>query len=156
MASTSGFLLRRQFLLSGASFCALVLTGCGTLFHPERRGQCAGRLDWKVVALDALGLVLFVVPGAIAFAVDFYTGAIYLPPCDVGLSPTSDQQNDQPLAVRHIPRGKISQEQIETIVASHVGQPIDLAEGNYSSQPLNSIDEFWQQVHRLTGKQATG
>jgi len=32
-----------------------------------------------VVALDAIGLLFFFVPGVIAFAVDFVTGAIYLP-----------------------------------------------------------------------------
>ena len=147
MAVTSRFLQRRQFLLAGASFGTLLLTGCGTIFHPERRGQCEGRLDWKIVALNAVGLVLFIVPGAIAFAVDFYTGAIYLPPCDVGDS----SPNDHPLVVRHVPHGDISREQIEAVVSEHAGQPIELAENNYSSQPLDSIDEFWQQVRRLTG-----
>lgn len=147
MAVTSRFLRRRQFLLAGASFCALISTGCGTVFHPERRGQCAGRLDWKIVALDAVGLVLFLIPGLIAFAVDFHNGTIYLPPCDVGLSSPSDQ----PLVVRHVPRGDISREQIESVVSSHAGQPIDLAENNYTSEPLSSIDEFWQKVRRLTG-----
>ncbi len=150
MAVTSRFLLRRQFLLAGTSFCALTLAGCGTVFHPERRGQSAGRLDWKIVALDALGLVLFLIPGIIAFAVDFHTGAIYLPPCDVGLS----SPGNQPLVVRHVPGKKISREQIEAVVSSHVGQPIDLAESNYSSQPLKNIGEFWQKVHRLTGTQS--
>ena len=152
MAVTTRFLRRRQFLLAGASFCALISTGCGTVFHPERRGQCAGRLDWKIVALDALGLVLFLIPGIIAFAVDFHTGAIYLPPCDVGLS----SESDQPLVVRHIRSGKISREQIEAEVGSHVGQPIDLVKSNYTSEPLNSIDEFWQKVRRLTGKLSAG
>ncbi len=152
MAVTPRFLRRRQFLLAGASFCALLSTGCGTVFHPERRGQPAGSLDWKIVALDALGLVLFLIPGIIAFAVDFHTGAIYLPPCGVGLSSSSDQ----PLVVRHVPGKKISREQIEAEVSSHVGQPIDLAKSNYTSEPLNSIDEFWQKVRRLTGKRPAG
>ena len=33
-----------------------------------------------MVLLDAAGLLLFIVPGVIAFAVDILTGAIYLPP----------------------------------------------------------------------------
>ena len=152
MAVTSRFLLRRQFLLAGASFCTLTLTGCGTLLHPERHGQPAGSLDWKIVALDALGLVLFFIPGVIAFVVDFYTGAIYLPPCEVGLSSPSNP----PLVERHIPRENISREQIEVVVSSHVGQPIDLVASNCSSQPLSSIDDFWQKVHRLTGNQPAG
>ena len=47
--------------------------------HPERKGQRPGKLDWTVVGLNAVGLLLFFVPGVIAFAVDFATGAIYLP-----------------------------------------------------------------------------
>ena len=153
MAVSSRFLLRRQFLLVGTGFCASsILTGCGTVFHPERRGQPAGSLDWKIVGLNALGLILFVIPGIIAFAVDFHTGAIYLPPGGVGLS----SRNNRPLVVRHVPREKISREQIEAVVSSHAGRPIDLAGSNYSSQPLGSIDDFWQKVHRLTGNQPAG
>src|SRR3954447_22013014 len=59
---------------------ALFLASCGTLLYPERRGQPAGRLDVGVVALDGIGLLVFLVPGIISFAVDFATGAIYLPP----------------------------------------------------------------------------
>lgn len=48
--------------------------------YPERRHQPRShQIDWKVAALDGLGLLLFFVPGVIAFVVDFYTGAIYLP-----------------------------------------------------------------------------
>ena len=53
--------------------------GCGTLLYRERIGQPRGKLDVFVVLLDSVGLVYFVVPGLIAFAVDFATGAIYLP-----------------------------------------------------------------------------
>jgi hypothetical protein len=53
--------------------------GCGTLLYRERVGQPRGKLDAFVVMLDSIALVYFVVPGLIAFAVDFATGAIYLP-----------------------------------------------------------------------------
>jgi hypothetical protein len=76
---------RRQFIshalipaLAGATACGL--SGCGALLQSERCGRPHGNdLDWKIAALDGLGLLLFFVPGVIAFAVDFYTGAIYLP-----------------------------------------------------------------------------
>src|SRR4029077_13755883 len=61
-------------------FLALQVVSCGTLLYPERRGQPVGPLDAGVVALDAVGLLLFFVPGIVAFAVDFATGTIYLPP----------------------------------------------------------------------------
>lgn len=55
------------------------LSACGTILYPERRGQVSGEIDVGVVALNALGLLFFFVPGVIAFGVDFATGAIYLP-----------------------------------------------------------------------------
>lgn len=57
----------------------LQLTACGTILYPERKGQRAGRLDPAIVVLDAIGLLFFIIPGVIAFAVDFNNGSIYLP-----------------------------------------------------------------------------
>ncbi|GAB3465432.1 polyribonucleotide nucleotidyltransferase [Azotobacter salinestris] len=56
------------------------LSACGSIFFPDRRGQIEGQVDFLVVGLDAIGLLFYVIPGVIAFAVDFTTGAIYLPP----------------------------------------------------------------------------
>jgi hypothetical protein len=66
----------------GSALIAVILCsvmGCGTILYPERRGQPAGPIDAGVVLLDAVGLLVFFVPGVVAFAVDFATGAIYLP-----------------------------------------------------------------------------
>lgn len=62
-----------------ASSLLAQLAGCGTLFYPERRGQLNGQIDPAVAALNAVGILFYVVPGLIAFAIDFATGAIYLP-----------------------------------------------------------------------------
>ncbi|MEW6073970.1 MAG: hypothetical protein AB1726_15420 [Planctomycetota bacterium] len=58
----------------------LQITACGTLMFEERRGQSGGKIDPNVVILDGLGLLFFIVPGLVAYIVDFTTGAIYLPP----------------------------------------------------------------------------
>ena len=63
------------------------LTACGTLFYPERRGQLNGQIDPAVAALNAVGILFYVVPGLIAFAIDFATGAIYLPNNQYSLAP---------------------------------------------------------------------
>jgi len=57
----------------------LQLYACGTLMYPERRGQKHGEIDVKVAVLDGLGLLFCIVPGVVAYIVDFTTGAIYLP-----------------------------------------------------------------------------
>ncbi|QDU77492.1 hypothetical protein Pan97_45620 [Bremerella volcania] len=76
---------RRQFLKTlttpvALAPVALFSSGCGSLMHSERVGQPhTHQIDWKVAALNGLGMLFFFVPGVVAFAVDFYTGAIYLP-----------------------------------------------------------------------------
>ncbi len=68
------------------ALCLLVLTfapslGCGTLLFSERQNEPhSGKLDPNVLIMDGVGLLVFVVPGLVAFGVDWYTGAIYLPP----------------------------------------------------------------------------
>ena len=53
--------------------------GCGTIMYPERKGQRGGKIDAGVAVLDGVGLLLFIIPGIIAFAIDFNNGTIYLP-----------------------------------------------------------------------------
>lgn len=55
------------------------LVACGTILHPERKGQRAGQIDPAIAIFDAIGLLFFLIPGVIAFAVDFNNGTIYLP-----------------------------------------------------------------------------
>jgi len=56
---------------------ALQLVGCGTLLYPERRGTQGGRVDAGVAIMDGLWCLVFIVPGVVAFIVDFSDGAIY-------------------------------------------------------------------------------
>jgi len=63
------------------------LTACGTLFYPDRRGQIDGKIDPAIVVLDAVGLLFYVIPGLIAFGIDFATGAIYFPDENYSLAP---------------------------------------------------------------------
>ena len=58
---------------------ALQSAACGLLIYPERKGQKSGQIDPGVAILDAAGLIVFLVPGLVAFGVDFVGGCIYLP-----------------------------------------------------------------------------
>ncbi|WP_323843904.1 hypothetical protein [Microbulbifer magnicolonia] len=66
-----------------AASCLLVmmmnLTACGYFLYPERKGQTGGRVDPVVVILDGAALLFGILPGIVAFAVDFTNGTIYLP-----------------------------------------------------------------------------
>ena len=71
---------RRNFLSTSLVVTGASLSGCGYFLYPERIGQKGGKVDPTVVILDALGLLLGVIPGIVAFAVDTTNGTIYLPP----------------------------------------------------------------------------
>jgi hypothetical protein len=71
---------KRPLALILVAAFSLHAASCGTIIHPERWGQArTGPLDPSIVVLDGLGVLLFVIPGVVAFVVDFATGAIYLP-----------------------------------------------------------------------------
>ncbi|MCI0508473.1 hypothetical protein C8E00_103325 [Chromohalobacter marismortui] len=59
-----------------------MLAGCGTVFYPERKGQPSGRIDPAVAIADGVGLLFYIIPGVIAYAIDFSNGTIYLPSRD--------------------------------------------------------------------------
>jgi hypothetical protein len=62
-------------------------SGCGTLLHPERMDAKPSReLDTRVVILDCLWLFAGIIPGVVALAVDFTTGAAYFSEGEVELS----------------------------------------------------------------------
>ena len=144
-------LSRREFLLScGVSLAA---AGCGTILHPERRGQPAGRLDWGIVALDALGLLLFFIPGVIAFAVDFNNGTIYLPPeygPPAAMRPTPVRR----LSSIRIPGLRRTPRALEEAIAQHAGRKIDLAPGTYRTEELQDIEQFWDTYDALESHRA--
>ncbi|WP_397571168.1 hypothetical protein [Schlesneria sp. T3-172] len=138
---------RRRFVAwTVAQGCLCLDVGCGTILHPERRGQPAGPLDWKIVALDAVGLMFFFVPGVIAFAVDFNNGTIYLPHEHHGRKP--QYYADQEFAQVTVPRDEISAERIEQVVAQHTTRKISLKPGTYQTEELKSIDDFWKVKER--------
>lgn len=90
--------------------------GCGTLIYPERRGQTSGRIDAGVAILDGVGLLLFIIPGLIAYAIDFSTGAIYLPP-GRSRAPAAD-----PYEVVRLPRKDLTPENIEAVLWEATGR----------------------------------
>lgn len=70
---------KKSLALVLAGVITTQLAACGTVFYPERKGQISGRIDPVVAIANGIGLLFFIVPGVVAFAVDFSNGTIYLP-----------------------------------------------------------------------------
>ena len=106
------------------------LTSCGTIMYPERRGltRDPAQMDVRVVVMDGVLLLFFVLPGVIAYAVDFSTGCIYLPPGQImrnmdGLNPADRQ------VIRVAPE-ELNSDMLPGIVEQHTGVSIAARAGD--------------------------
>lgn len=104
------------------------LTACGTVFYPERRGQISGEIDPGVAILNGIGLLFYVIPGLIAFAVDFTTGAIYFPDERYSIAPERLRQ-----AVDA--DGQVDQARLQSILQQDLGMDIPLQQARLVNQP---------------------
>ncbi|SDI63028.1 hypothetical protein SAMN04488540_102269 [Ferrimonas sediminum] len=114
---------------------SLSLCGCGTLLHPERQGQKNGQLDPAIVLLDALGLVLFIIPGIVAFGIDFHNGTIYLPASTAGQ--------------RHFEPNQLTPAQLDALLSDQLGQPVSLQDPALVRLPQSSPQQLQQQLQRF-------
>ena len=109
-------------VIGGLIVAALLtqLTACGTLFFPDRRGQIEGRIDPMVAGLNAIGILFYVIPGLIAFGIDFATGAIYLPG---GLTSQVDPQDLQNVVDAD---GKVDPIKLKALIEVQTGHSLPL------------------------------
>jgi len=139
---------RKVIALTLAATIALLSSSCGTLLYPERRGQPpGGPLDPGVVILDALGLLFFVIPGVVAFVIDFGNGTIYLPPPDYPTVSHKTLRRSDLVPVR-LSSTDLTREKIEEVVSERVGKPVTLEPGRFRAEELDSLDQFDDRVER--------
>ncbi len=70
----------RKVLLAVVAVSVFALQACGTILKPNQVGKAhSNKLDTKIVVLDAIGLFFFLIPGVVAFGVDWYNGTLFLP-----------------------------------------------------------------------------
>ena len=119
----------------------LQTAGCGSLLYPERRGQKAGRIDPGVAILNGLGLLVFIIPGVIAFAVDFSTGAIYLPG---GKSKKARRLEHGNVATIKMNPGALNLATLDEILLDYTGEEVNLDSDMvlvYEADENKSIEE---------------
>lgn len=137
------------------SLLLVTCLSCGTILHPERRGQPPGRIDPGIAVLDGIGLLLFFVPGVIAFAVDFSTGAIYLPQDSRAAAEIPNATASQAgLTVVQMPPETLSRRTIAREVREHTGREITLRPGAYRAVKLPDSDSLTEESFKLARRRA--
>lgn len=104
------------------------LTACGTVFYPERRGQISGEIDPGVAILNGMGLLFYIIPGLVAFAVDFATGAIYFPDDRYTLAPERLQQALDA-------QGQVDPLKLEAILQQDLGLQVPMQQARLLNSP---------------------
>jgi len=119
--------------------CAVLIfqiIGCGTIMHPRRIGQKSGNIDPVVAILDGVCLLFFIVPGVVAFAVDFINGTIYLPHGRYGMLDINNADK-----VSFDPK-KCTLADIEKIVKEKAGYDVDLNKPEVKVYAFNTMEEL--------------
>jgi len=112
----------------------LNLSACGTLFYPERIGKHhSNQVDIKIAVADGIGLLFFIVPGLIAFAVDYNNGSIYLP------SRHSNNNSEESIKVVQAEQ-RIDHAYLETLIESELGLLVDLDADSTVIEKQNVLD----------------
>ncbi len=141
--------LRKLLALALGVLLAFQLAACGTLIHPERRGQTQGEIDPAIAILNGIGLLFFIVPGLIAFAIDFSTGAIYLPRGQKSKDKLNRMkeslggvlQVEGDLLVLRVDPEKLTPEMVEAILSDLAGGKVSLAREDLQIRPLEDPAE---------------
>lgn len=140
---------RRQILAgTGLTIAAASLSACGTIMYPERKGQIDGKIDPTVAILNGIGLLLFLVPGVIAFAVDFSNGTIYLPGTQ-----TKGRRADTGDVKEVAFTGELTRARLDAVWAETYGHTAPFRFGDLEQQPVADRAALHAELHRHSAGQ---
>ena len=137
----------RYVALLVALIFLLQIVGCGTIIYPERRGQTAGRIDVGIALLDGLGLLVFLIPGVIAFAVDFSTGAIYLPS---GKSKHAKVLEHDDMVVLKVRPEELDLAKLDEVLVEYTGEEVNLQSDTVQIYEANENVSIKEQLGDLS------
>ena len=105
---------------------AVCLSSCGTLIYPDRIGQDRGRIDPAVVVMDGLFVFIVIVPGLLAFIIDFATGAIYLPDTVFSRNASGGMALNQGPVINARENPQVDYDQLTAAGKGQIYTPLDL------------------------------
>ena len=104
------------------------------------KNKIAKKRKYQFVALNGIGLLLFLLPGVIAFAVDFSTGAIYLPG-------THAANEDELKTYRFA--GDLTQDKFDSAYEHHYGEKRDFAFEDLQRVEVSDVQDMHRKLAAL-------
>jgi hypothetical protein len=133
-----------------------VQIGCGTILYPERRGQKTPtldrieRIDRAGVIPDGASLLIFFVPGVVAFGVDFATGDIYLLPGETNFLKSKSEAKRKDVQIVRIDPDKLNLDTVKSVVQEHTGYAIQFDAPNvHIFKPNGHNPDIQQELSKL-------
>ena len=131
---------RHALILTLVACLLLQMAACGVIIHPERKGQTTrDRIDPAIAILDGIGLLFFIIPGLVAYAVDFHYGTIYLPEGGAQVEPGQERKI---VAIQMDP-DDMSRAKIMAAVAERTGLQLDADRESVHVYRMGSLEEIW-------------
>ena len=118
LACVVGAVKHARFVAGIACLC--LTSSCATILHPERKGNRGGQLDTVPLVVDILLFIPGLIPGVVALAVDFSTGAIYT---GAGSAQLPEVRRDAKVAIR--PRDLPDSSAIVVELVDDAGEVVD-------------------------------
>lgn len=134
--------MKKSKIISSTVIVTLMinLVACGTILYPERKGMRSGRIDPIVAGLDAVGLLFYIVPGVIAFVVDYNNGAIYLPRGHRRFSESGNKMN-----VVHAQQA-IDDQYLEKVLKDELHVDTDLESNRVMTKKIASLESVKEKI----------
>lgn len=123
--------IKKSLIALSLSVYVLNVAGCGVLLYPERQGQTGGKIDPAVAVLDGIGLLLYLIPGLVAFAIDFHQGTIYLPNSQSNIDGADDGFRTVKV------EGPMTEENIEATLQKALGVKVDISAENVRAEVID-------------------
>jgi hypothetical protein len=143
-------MLKKLIITSSLIAYLLSTTACGVILYPERQGQKGGKIDLAVAFLDGIGLFLYIVPGLVAFAVDFHQGTIYLPNTRAQIDAGEPEFREVKIDF-NVDEKPLTVDQLESVLQRELGFPINLDDERAFVMKLDSLDQLAiQQLAQMT------
>ncbi len=111
-------------------------------------------MDIGVVLLDGIGLLFFIIPGVIAYAVDFSNGTIYLP----GTKTTKAGHDRQDLKIVKFNAKYYTPDLLKHIIHEETGYDLSWRDKRLRAVKLNNEDElpiYFTQAKEATATQSS-